>query len=765
MPPSRTTRPIHLILVALLLVTLFGLCVGSLRVKSLTIYEGLTAARGYALWRGGPLFPADHPPLADLLSGLGAVLEPMFPPPDSLPGLASGNLDAFSHALLWESGAPVGRAALLIRLPFVWLAVLLGAVIWRWARDVNGPWGAAVALALAVLSPNLLAFARLATSDFAVAALFTMALFAWSRYARGPSPLKLISAGLLLGLALTAGFPAWLLLIVLGVQVAWSLRMGLDHRPRALLGGTAAIVVISVAVLLVITALVARQLPFQPLLGDAQRFLAGRFKGRSYLLGRFSERGWWYGPLVVLGLKLPLPTILLWALAVMLAGIRGRRSGERGFTLPIVIYIVAALGLQFGAEMRYLLPVLPLLFLFSSRVATLTPESGLMRPLISLSLILVLAMANAFVYPDYLSYFNLLFGGADRGSRYLVGSNLDWGQDLPGLANYLAGRGDGPVRLAYFGSADPAAYGIDYIPVEIGEGDDGVPFPPLDPPPGLYAISATNLVGAGGGAIDAFGIFRAQEPIARIGHSIYIYQIADRPLVNDDDGQPPWLAHCVTADPQPDVATLAALTGSATLRMVVFDCTQSLPFPDGRGWVVLPTGVEPIIDLGEPDFVGRQVDGRPAFSVWARSEPPIAPDAPLEFPAVRLPVPVAGYLELLGYETGATTVAPGEDVVLTSYWRVRQTPPMDTAFFVEVAASEGVYIASIQGSGLGVDAWQPGMVFVQQHRVTIPPDTAPGEYALTIGLYSVPTGERYPVFSSGTRVVDRLSLRNVVVTE
>lgn len=763
MPPSRTTRPIPLILAALLLVTLFGLCLGSLRVKSLTVYEGLTAARGYAVWRGGPLLPADHPPLADLLTGLGALLEPSFPAPSALPGLAAGDLDAFSQALLWGSGVPVARAALLIRLPTVWLAVLLGAVVWRWACDVNGPWGATVALALTALSPNLLAFARLATPDFAVAASFTMALFGWARYQRHPSLLRFLAASLVLGLALSSGYPAWLLLIVLPVLAAWAARRA-SGRSAAPVGRTLAIVAAGVIVLLGVTALAARQFPLGPLQADAGRFLAGRFAGRSYLLGRFTERNWWYGPLVVLGLKLPIPTILLWGLAVMLAAIRGPHRGERAFILPAALYGVALLALQLGPEMRYLLPILPLMFLFAGRVATLTPDSGVLRPVIALTLITVLALANAFVYPDYLSFFNLLGGGADRGSRYLVGSNLDWGQDLPALADYLAGRGDGPVHLSYFGSADPAAYGIDYIPVEAGEGQDGVPFPPLDPPPGLYAISATNVVGAGQGAIDAFGIFRAMEPIARVGHSIYVYQVPDRSLAVDGGGAP-WLARCAEADPQPDAAGLARLTGSDALRVVTFDCTQALAFPDGQGWILLPAGVEPVIPLGDPDFVGRQTSGRPAFNVWARNEPPIAPEAPLEFPAVRLPVPVAGYLELLGYETGAATVARGEDVVLTSYWRVRQSPPLDTAFFVEVAASEGVNVAAVQGIGVGVDQWVPGMVFVQQHRVAIPPETAPGEYALTIGLYSVPTGERYPVFSSGTRVVDRISLRNVVVTE
>ena len=59
-------------------------------------------------------------------------------------------------------------------------------------------------------------------------------------------------------------------------------------------------------------------------------------------------------------------------------------------------------------------------------------------------------------WPHYLAYFNLASGGPAQGYRWLVDSNLDWGQDLPGLRRYLdehtePGR---PHYLSYFGSAD-----------------------------------------------------------------------------------------------------------------------------------------------------------------------------------------------------------------------------------------------------------------------------------------------------------------------
>jgi hypothetical protein len=76
------------------------------------------------------------------------------------------------------------------------------------------------------------------------------------------------------------------------------------------------------------------------------------------------------------------------------------------------------------------------------------------------------ALIAIFIWPDYLAYFNPLAGGSRNGYRHLVDSSLDWGQDLPGLQRYIdalrnTSDGDRPVYLAYFGSANPAAYGID----------------------------------------------------------------------------------------------------------------------------------------------------------------------------------------------------------------------------------------------------------------------------------------------------------------
>jgi hypothetical protein len=88
-------------------------------------------------------------------------------------------------------------------------------------------------------------------------------------------------------------------------------------------------------------------------------------------------------------------------------------------------------------------------------------------------------------------------GGPANGYRWLVDSNLDWGQDLPALRRWLDEHhpADRPAYLSYFGSGSAAYY---EIPARWLPGH-----PDIDPPasgiralePGTYCISASMLQG------------------------------------------------------------------------------------------------------------------------------------------------------------------------------------------------------------------------------------------------------------------------------
>src|SRR5512139_3263401 len=157
---------------------------------------------------------------------------------------------------------------------------------------------------------------------------------------------------------------------------------------------------------------------------------------------------------------------------------------------------------------RYLLPILPLLFLFAARRGIGTARPAWLRYALSGVLVVWQVGVALLAYPHYLAFFNQASGGPDNGYQLLADSNLDWGQDLPGLAKYLQEHSISQVYLSTFGHTDPAYYGINSVALPGWPPDrGGPPFYPLNPQPGIYAISASNLVGVQLYDQDAFGYF------------------------------------------------------------------------------------------------------------------------------------------------------------------------------------------------------------------------------------------------------------------
>jgi len=178
----------------------------------------------------------------------------------------------------------------------------------------------------------------------------------------------------------------------------------------------------------------------------------------------------------------------------------GERAGVfRAAPLWLLIAAVAAaaLGSRLNIGQRHLLPVYPAAFILAGAAGDWLPG----RPRWMAGLVLAAlgwqAVDSLSIRPDYLAYFSPVCGGPDQGYRHLVDSSLDWGQDLPGLADYLARQrasGSPPeeVYLSYFGTGNPDAEGIvaRHLPF-VPDRNRRVESYPLGP--GLYCLSATML--------------------------------------------------------------------------------------------------------------------------------------------------------------------------------------------------------------------------------------------------------------------------------
>jgi 4-amino-4-deoxy-L-arabinose transferase-like glycosyltransferase len=796
----------------LLLLVFFAQAVTSIPLKAPTFDEEFHIARAYAYVRTDDLrMQQNHPPLVSLLAGLPLLLMPELTPPEEIPHWDDAFLFHFADNLFWRLGHDVDKMLFLARFPIILLGTLLGAFVCRWAREAHGTVAGFLAVGLYAFAPNLLAHTRLVTTDLAVTACSFIALYAFWRYLRRPTGWRLGLAGLALGLALAAKLSALLLIPVMGVLILLEsgriancrLRIAdrgerIAHRRRwAFRSLSFAICRLSFVICvacLVIWALYrfeVRPWPGTGLPLPATTYLlnvrtlighAGRGHG-AFLMGQVSTHGWWYYFPVAFLLKTPSLMLLLLGVAAWDTVRRRRWRAELPFLLFPMAYFGFALASSLNIGYRYILPILPFVIVYAAKVAGLTWLRPAWLRHYALPVLAVLyAGASLWLHPHYLAYFNLLAGGPEGGYRYLVDSNLDWGQDLKLLKTYLDEQGVGEVWLGYLGTADPAYYGLRYRSLFApGSSNPAEDFSPLNPTPEWYAISATVLQGAYSPEPDLLDWFRRREPVAKVGYSIFVYR------VEPDPDPPTWLGVCYAPQPVMGDAEIAHRFGRDDLRVVGFDCGQTWVYPagDGAGWYLVPaasdgSGTLAELLLGDAEVIyrerglrdvrgytvyrwrGEPARGGPALEelapireAWA--SPALVPD---DDPVTPLPVPadVGGQLVFLGYRLSSEHVAPGDEVVLTTVWRVTaqpEAPPLSV--FAHLVGPTG---AASVGDGLGFPAiqWSPGDVFVQRSRLSVPPETVPGRYWVEVGLYSLADGERLPVLEAGEPVADRLLL-------
>lgn len=268
----------------------------------------------------------------------------------------------------------------------------------------------------------------------------------------------------------------------------------------------------------------------------------------TYLGGRLSPDGWWYYFPAALALKVPLPTLGLAALGLATAVAAGRQrpapaghtraelqheAGRWGVALlgatSITILVVGGWS-PHQTGLRQVLPVYPaLLVAAGAGIAFLARRGRSGRAAVAAALLWA-AAGSATVAPRYLTYFNEAAGGPARGHRWLVDSNLDWGQALRELPPWLAARGIDQVHLGYFGTADPDAYGLRYATLPGGTSYSKPPSAPRVP--GHVAISATHLAGVHLPP-DLRAWYRSllarAELIGVVGHAIHVYRVPAPP--------------------------------------------------------------------------------------------------------------------------------------------------------------------------------------------------------------------------------------------
>ena len=522
--------------------------------------EGIHIASGYAyLTHADYRWNVEHPPLAKLMSALPLRLLPVDLPLD---GEGWRNFDEVRMGIdfLYGNRSSADRILFASRSMTILLALVFLAALAGWVRKKFGAAAALLAVCLCAFDPNLLAHERYVTTDFPVTVFYFFACVLWMDYLLSGRRRDLFIAATAFALAIVTKFSAVLLIPTFAALYGARWLQAPHEFPlrRMAVSGGAVLAFTFVVVNIVywpetlrcwntavppLAAMVNRdtfvgdvlyyagswlRLPAHNFLYGFSRVAEHNHEGHaSYLLGMRSDTGWWYYFPVVFAVKSTTAALAATGLLVS-AGAWGFWRMRRlafvwiGLTLPPVLYFVFSMSSAINIGMRHILPIYP--FLYVAAAGMLSQAGTKRMAQYAMAGLAILQIAEcARIAPDYLAFFNVLSGGPAHGPEYLVDSNIDWGQDVKKLVNWLNAHGTRRALVGYFGNAQLRYYGVEELnfPDSLDKkGWDAI---------NDFAVASVTPLNGIYVPLDRLAPLRLREPVARIGWSMYVYDLRKGP--------------------------------------------------------------------------------------------------------------------------------------------------------------------------------------------------------------------------------------------
>ena len=500
----------------------------------------------------------EHPPLIKLISGVGLwPLHPEFPfdspgwrqattPKDPEDGMVK-----IEEAFFDRNAPQFERIAFYGRLPVLVIALLLLLAVWWLARQLLGPIPALIAVFLLATEPNIVGNSIVVQNDIASAFALVVFVIALKKFLTDGTMRHALLLGGALGLGLVTKYSLLALVpvafAILVIRAVWLL---LKKRSSLKSVALAMLVVFLTAYLILIAAYgfqVDRPwlLPRYFVYG-VQMVLEDSRDGRpAFLLGQVSDTGWWYYFPIAFALKTTIPFLLATAggLAWSIVQVLTRKRYVLLYSvLPALLYLGMTMTSHLNIGVRHLLPLFPFAAILGAAFVAALVElaASHSRPLGVALAVMLLAPSVAIAvvtYPNYLTYFSPLAGGSERGWQTLSDSNVETGQEVKPLAQYLKERGENRVTGIMVGGEFLRFYGVqleDFVGWE--EDDESDDDSDVDDSQdqqeparvdtdyvaiGAWYLTEVDLTDRQKAIID---VYRQQKPEAMIGNSIFVFR-------------------------------------------------------------------------------------------------------------------------------------------------------------------------------------------------------------------------------------------------
>jgi Dolichyl-phosphate-mannose-protein mannosyltransferase len=560
---------------AALLLLMAVAMLGTIARKSITNDETVHIPAGYYHLVAGVFhLNSEHPPLAKMWAALPLLLiQPEQPPAADARAATAMELSLIATFRFWlDNVRRFEQISFWTRVPMIAVTIALGWLVFVTTRRLFGERAALLATVLFATEPTLLAHGRAVHTDVPAALAYLAFCLALGASWEAPSLRRATVLGLVSGVALATKFSLCALVgPVLAVSMGaqwWRAGPGAVRRRVA---GHA--LVVAALALLVVNFVYGFQRP--PLLpGDVRwvgmqtpaivdpilraiawlstllptYFLFGIYNvaahdwhGHSaYLLGRYSDRGWWWYFPAAFALKTSLPFLLAalgglgWGLW---AAIRRRRRAAWLLVPPCLLYLALAMTGHINIGVRHLLPAYPFLIILGGAALDMllrAPRARLLARAAVTGVLLWAGVEAVRAYPDYMTYMNPIARHEPR-YRYLSDSNIEWGDEVKELADYLKSRGQTRVRAALLGGwLTLRMYGVELIDLlDRASGEVRTEYVAL----GASFLNGSTVPGAGPGSgretnearLNYFAAYRARTPEKVFAHAIYLYRVDARP--------------------------------------------------------------------------------------------------------------------------------------------------------------------------------------------------------------------------------------------
>ncbi|MGQ0541943.1 MAG: glycosyltransferase family 39 protein [Blastocatellia bacterium] len=427
----------------------------------------------------------EHPPLLKMLAAAPLMFrDDLIDPPWECGSKLTSKFDTFSYGntFLVENG--VDSIVIPTRLFAAVLSLLLAILVFAVSWEMFDRWVAIVALAIFAFEPNLIGHGSIITTDMAIATTSFGAVYSIYRFCKEQSWTRFAIVGLAFGLMLAAKHSAVIflpILLVLLILDAFLFRKGPGSIGRAVTRRSAAFAGAFVIGMIIlwsfygfryravpdesaaritvtdyirenasrpepaqsmpakVTAAIeqTRLFPESYVLGMADVISWGN--RNTFIFGKNYPTGQWFYFPVAFAVKSNIALLLLFPLGLLVPLLMREKRREALFLLlPAITFFAVATTSTFTTGVRHILPVYPFLI-----VAAAAGSVWLARRhrLIAAGLILLLvcnAVAAVRTAPSYLAFANDLWGGTDSTRRVFSGGNVNTGQNIKLINEYIA---------------------------------------------------------------------------------------------------------------------------------------------------------------------------------------------------------------------------------------------------------------------------------------------------------------------------------------